>query len=88
MLSELGKNVEEVGRGDGWIGKDEGWGSDRNRREWDRRGWAAVGLSVGGRVVPGVVGTVEEILNDLVGGGDVDLINVVDGRPRGDRERG
>ena len=31
MLSELGKNVEEVGWGDGWIGKDEGWRSDRNR---------------------------------------------------------
>ena len=88
MLSELGKNVEEVGRGDGQVRKDEGRGSDRNRQEWDGRGWAAAGLSVEGRVVSGVVGTVEEILDDLVGSGDVDLINVVDGRPRGDRECG
>ena len=88
MLGELGKNVEEVGRGDGWVGKDEGRGGDRNWQEQDRRGRAAAGLSVGGRVVPGVVGTVEEILDDLVGGGDVDLINVVNGGPRGDGERG
>ena len=31
MLGELSKNVEEVGRGDGRVGKDEGWGGDRNR---------------------------------------------------------
>ena len=30
MLSELSKNVEEVGRGDGWIGKDEGRRGDRD----------------------------------------------------------
>ena len=30
MLGELSKNVEEVGWGDGWIGKDEGRGGDRN----------------------------------------------------------
>ena len=92
MLGELGKDVEEVGRGDRRIGKDEGQGGDRNWREQDGRGRAAVGMSVGrgvgGGVVPGVVGAVEEILNNLVGGGDVDLINVVDGGPRGDGERG
>ena len=43
---------------------------------------------VGGWVVPGVVGAVEEILDNLVGSGDVDLINIIDGRPRGDGERG
>ena len=92
MLSELGKNVEEVRRGDGQVRKDEGQGSDRNRRERDGRGWAVVGMSVrrgvGGGVIPGVVGAVEEILNNLVGGDDIDLIYVVDGGPRGDREDG
>ena len=88
LFSKLGKNVEKVGQGDGQVGKDEGWGGDRNRREQDGRGRAAAGLGVGGRVVPGVVGAVEEILNDLVGGGDVDLINIVDGGPRGDGECG
>ena len=47
-----------------------------------------VGRGVGRWVVPGVVGAVEELLDNLVGGGDVDLINVVDGGPRGDREGG
>ena len=47
-----------------------------------------VGRGVGGGVVPGVVGAVEEVLDDLVGGDDVDLIDVVDGRPRGDGEGG
>ena len=28
-------------------------------------------------VVPGVVGTVEKVLDDLVGGSDVELINVI-----------
>ena len=47
----------------------------------------SVGRGVGGGVVPGVVGAVEEILDNLVGGSDVDLINVVNGGPRGDGER-
>ena len=92
MLGELSKNIEEVRQGDRWVGKDEGWGGDRNRRERDGGGRAAAGMGVrrgvGGWVVPGVVGAVEEFLDDLVGGGDVDLISVVDGRPRGDGEGG
>ena len=90
MLGELSKDVEEVGRGDRWVGKDEGRGGDRNWRERNGRGWAAAGMGVrrgvGGWVIPGVVGAVEEILDNLVGGGDVDLIDVVDGGPRGDGE--
>ena len=43
---------------------------------------------VGGRVIPGIVGAVEEFLDNLVGGGDVDLIDIVDGGPRGDGEGG
>ena len=41
---------------------------------------------VGGGVVPGVVGAIEEVLDDLVGGNDVDLVYVVDSGPRGDGE--
>ena len=92
MLGELGKNIDEVGRSDRRVRKDEGRGGDGNRREWDRGSRAAVemgvGRGVGGWVVPGIVGAIEEFLDDLVGGGDVDLINIVDGRPRGDGEGG
>ena len=88
MLGELGKNVEEVGWGDGWVGKDEGRGGDGNWRERDGGGRAAARRGVGGWVIPGVVGTVEEILNDLLGGDDVDLVDVVDGGPRGNGEGG
>ena len=47
-----------------------------------------VGGGVGGGIVPGIVGTVEEVLNHLLGGDDIDLVDVVDGGPRGDREGG
>ena len=92
MLGELSKNVEEVGRGDGRIGKDERWGGDRNRREQDGGSRAAAGMG-GGRgvwrgVVPGVVGAIEEFLDNLLSGNDIDLVDVVDGRPRGDGEGG
>ena len=43
---------------------------------------------VGGGVVPGVVRAIEEILDNLLGGGDVNLVYVVDGGPRGDGEGG
>ena len=46
------------------------------------------GRGVGGWVIPGVVGAVEEFLYNLLGGDDVDLVDVVDGRPRGDGEGG
>ena len=92
MLGELSKNVEEVGRGDGRIGKDEGWRGDRDRGEWDGRGRAAAGMGggrgVGRGVVPGVARAIKEVLNDLLGGDDVHLVDVVDGGPRGDGEGG
>ena len=44
------------------------------------------GRGVGGRVVPGVVRAIEKVLNNLLGGDDVDLVDVVDGGPRGDGE--
>ena len=34
------------------------------------------------------MGTIEEVLNSLVGGGNVDLIYVINLRPRGNREGG
>jgi hypothetical protein len=37
-------------------------------------------------VVSGVVRTVEVVLDDLVGSGNVDLVNVVNLQPRGNRE--
>jgi hypothetical protein len=37
-------------------------------------------------VIPGVVRTVEIVLDDLVGGSDVDLVSVVDLRPVGNGE--
>ena len=32
------------------------------------------------------MGAIEEILDNLVGGGDVDLVDVINLRPRGNRE--
>ena len=46
------------------------------------------GRGVGGGIVPGIAGTVEEVLNHLLGGDDIDLVDVVDGGPRGDGEGG
>jgi hypothetical protein len=77
--SDVSKDMEEVGQGDG----DGGWGL------------GAVGIKAGGKtittwagVVPGVVGTIKVVLDDLVGSSDVDLISVVDLRPVGNRESG
>jgi hypothetical protein len=39
-------------------------------------------------VIPGVVGAIQVVLDDLVGGDDVDLVGVVDLRPIGNREGG
>ena len=47
-----------------------------------------VGGGVGRGVIPGVVRAIEEILDNLLGGDDVDLVDIVDGRPRGDGEGG
>ena len=47
-----------------------------------------VGRGVGGGVIPGIVGAIEEVLDNLLGGDDVDLVYVVDGGPRGDGEGG
>ena len=92
MLGEVGEDVEEVGRGDRWIREDEGRGDNGNRGERDGRGRAAArmggGGGIGGRVIPGIVWAIEEVLNDLLGGDNVNLVDVVDGGPRGDGEGG
>ena len=46
------------------------------------------GRGVGRGVIPGVTGAIEEVLNHLLGSDDIDLVDVVDGRPRGDGEGG
>jgi hypothetical protein len=65
--SNISKNVEEVG-----------WGGGK------RWGWGAIGVKTWGDmittqagVVLGVVRTIEIVLDDLVGGSDIDLINIV-----------
>ena len=40
------------------------------------------------RVIPGVVGAIQVVLDNLVGGGDVDLVSVVDLRPVGNGKGG
>ena len=75
--------MEEVGRGVDTIDSDERRG----------RGNAVTFVSGAGAikragVVPGVVRTVEKVLDDLVGGGDVELINVIKLGPRGSGEGG
>ena len=44
---------------------------------------SGAGAIEGTWVIPGVVRTVEEVLDDLVGGGDVELISVIKLGPRG-----
>ena len=65
-------------------GQEDG-GTDRGVRE-DGDGEMDGGVAIWAQIVPGVVGTIEEVLNDLVGGGNVDLINIINLRPRGNRE--
>jgi hypothetical protein len=76
---DVGEDVEEIGQG----GDDGG------------RGARAVLVAVRGEVVttwagviPGIVGAIQVVLDDLIGGGDVDLINVVDLRPVGNGKGG
>ena len=64
--------MKEVRQGVNAIDSDEGGG----------RGNAIPFMSRAGAVkrtgvVPGVVGTVEKVLDDLVGGGDVEMISVI-----------
>jgi hypothetical protein len=74
-----GEDVEEVGWGDGNGGQGTG----------------AIGVRVHGGtittwawIIPDIVGTVEVVLDDLVGGGDINLVGVVDLGPIGNRKGG
>ena len=46
------------------------------------------GVTIRARIVLGIVQAIEEVLNDLVGGGDVYLVNIVNLQPGGDRKGG
>ena len=70
--------MKEVGRGVNAIDGDEG-GGGRNAVPFA----SGAGAIKGTGVIPGVVRTVEEVLDDLVGSGDVELISVIKLRPRG-----
>ena len=78
MRGDVGEDVKKVGRGVDAFDGDE-----------RRCGGNAVTFASGAGaieragVVPGVVRTVEKVLDDLVGGGDVELINVIKLGPRG-----
>ena len=73
----MGGNVsEDVEEG---LVVDEG-----GRRVGDEDGSGGRGCAAGvsrGREVPGVVGTVEKVLDLLGGGGEVCCVNVIDRRP-------
>ena len=75
--------MEEIGRGVDTIDGDERRGR-RNAVTFVR----GAGAIEGAGVIPGVVRTIEEVLDDLVGGGDVELVSVVKLRPRGGGEGG
>ena len=70
--------MEGVGGGVDAIDSDEGRG--RGNTVTFTSGAGAV---KGAGVVPGVVRTVEEVLDDLVGGGDIELINIIKLGPEG-----
>ena len=70
--------MEEVGRGVDAIDGDEG--RDGGNAVTFTSGAGAV---EGAGVVPGVVRTVKEVLDDLVGSGDVELISVIKLGPEG-----
>ena len=69
--------MEEIGQGVDAIDGDNG-GDGGNTVMFTSRAGAIEGTGV----VPSVVKTVEEVLDDLVGGSDVQLIDVVNLGPR------
>ena len=99
----VGKYLEEVGWGGNKSGRgrgdrDNGWRIDNERGQEGGRADGRVRedgdseqggcIAVGTWIIPSVVGAIEEVLNDLVGGGDVYLVDIVNLRPRGNREGG
>ena len=74
--------MEEVGQGVNTINSDKGRGGG-NAVTFTN----GAGAIEGAGVIPGVMRTVEEVLNDLVGGGDVQLVDIVNLGP-GDGGKG
>ena len=73
--------------------EEVGWGVDvidnKGRGGGNAETFASgVGAIEGAWVIPGIVGTIEEVLDDLVGSGDVELISVVKLGPRGTGKSG
>ena len=75
--------MEEIWRGVDAIDSDERRGG-RNAITFA----SGAGAIEGAGVIPGIVRTVEEVLDNLVGGGDVELINVIKLGPGGGGEGG
>ena len=78
MRGDVGEDMEEIGGGVDTIDSDEGRGRGNAVTFTGRAG----AIERAG-VVPGVVRTVEKVLDDLVGSSDVELINVIKLGPRG-----
>ena len=72
MGGDVSEDVKEVRRGVDAIDGDV-WGGGGNAVTFA----SGAGAIERAGVVPGVVRTVEKVLDDLVGGGDVELVNVV-----------
>jgi hypothetical protein len=72
---DVGEDVEEVWRGDGGVGEDGGRDKGRGTVLVETRDGA---VAIRTWIVPGVVRTVEEVLDDLGSGGEVLLVDVID----------
>ena len=83
LHSDIGENMEEIGWGVDAIDSDDG--GDRGNTVTFTSGAGAI---EGTGVVPSVVRTVEEVLDNLVGGSDVQLIDIVNLGPRDGGEGG
>ena len=75
-MEEIGRSVNAIDSNDG---RDRG-----NTVTFTSR----AGAIEGAEVVSGVVRTVEKVLNDLVGGSDIQLVDVVNLGPRDSGEGG
>ena len=83
MSGNVGEDVKEVGRCVDTIDSDDG----RDGRNAVTFGGGA-GAIERAWVIPSIVGAIEKVLDDLVGGGDVQLVNVVNLGPRDGGEGG
>jgi hypothetical protein len=70
--SDVSKDVEEVGQGDGGVGEDGGGDEGQGAVLVVMRA-----VTIQAWIVLGIVRTVEKVLDDLGGGGEVLLINVI-----------